>query len=216
MKKIFAAILCLVMALGASAQVSLWDGSAPSQRLSFGARAGMNISEINVDGTDTKFGFFGGLGVDINIVNSFSINSGLFFTQKGAKESGALDWDDSPIHAKLRMTVNFIEIPVYASYRIRFNKAHMSQIFFGPYFDFGVYGKATAEVKSGGEKESDSVGLFNDENGFRRFQCGLGIGVAHTWNRFSVGLSFQGGLTDVSDGFDAEWNNFNVSVGYNF
>lgn len=215
MKKIITAILGLAMALGASAQVSFWDSGKPAEKVSFGVRAGMNISEINVDGTDTKFGFFGGLGTDFNIVNSFSINSGLFFTQKGGKMKMSMDVEQ-PVSAKLRMTVNFIEIPVYASYRLRFNDSHMSQIFFGPYFDFGVYGKATAEVKAAGDKESASEGLFNDENGFRRFQCGLGIGIAHTWNRFSVGLSFQGGLTDVADDFDAEWNNFNVSIGYNF
>lgn len=126
MKKIITAILGLAMALGASAQVSFWDSGKPAEKVSFGVRAGMNISEINVDGTDTKFGFFGGLGADFNIVNSFSINSGLFFTQKGGKIKMRMDVEQ-PVSAKLRMTVNFIEIPVYASYRLRFNDSHMSQ-----------------------------------------------------------------------------------------
>lgn len=209
-RRLFAAVVVAAVAVTATAQVRFWDGSRAERPLSFGVRAGMNISELNISGTDTKFGFFGGLGADFNIVNSLSINSGVFFTQKGGRFPNALSEDYG--HGKIRLTVNFIEIPVYASYRLHINSEHTSQVFFGPYFDFGVYGKATMEAS--GHKKSES--LFDDTNRFKRFQVGLGIGIAHTWNNVTIGLSFQGGLTDVAKNIDAEWNNFNVAVGFNF
>ncbi|MCM1077603.1 MAG: porin family protein [Bacteroides sp.] len=213
-RRLMATVVVMAVASMAMAQVKFWDGSRAERPLTFGVRAGMNISELNVSGTETKFGFFGGIAADINIVNSFSINSGAFFTQKGGKFGLGTMIDE--MNGKARMTLNFIEIPVYASYRLRINDSHTSQIFFGPYFDFGIYGKGTVKYFEGNATRTESEGLFNDDNGFRRFQAGLGIGIAHTWNNISVGLSFQGGLTDVADGLDAEWNNFNVSIGYNF
>ena len=217
MKKIILNLLFAVVALGATAQINVWDGGKPSRSVTFGARLGVDVGNLNVDGFDTKAGVFGGLAAEINIVNSFSVNSGLFFSQKGCRiNESAYDEDFGDAGVKARVTANFIELPVYASYRLHINPANMIQVYLGPYFDFGIYGKATAEVNVGGEKIKLSEGIFNGDNGFRRFQVGLAIGAAYTWRQFSLGICFQGGLTDVAKDVDAEWNTFNISLGYNF
>lgn len=185
--------------------------------MTFGVRLGVDVGNLNIDGFDSKAGVFGGLVAEINIVNSFSVNSGLFFSQKGCrvKEEG-YEEDFGYAMAKGRMTVNFIELPVYASYRLHINPTNTVQVFLGPYFDFGIYGRATAELRYDGEQFKESEGLFNDENAFRRFQAGIALGAAYAWRQFSLGVCFQGGLTDVSKWVDAEWNTFNISLGYNF
>lgn len=223
MKKIIAGVAGLVMAMGAQAQTGLWDSGKPAQPVTFGVRAGMNVATVGGDEDDakSKIGFFGGLGVDFNIVNSLSINSGLFFTQKGCKTDDIdMDIEGYPMDANARFTMNFIELPVYLSYRLPLNLESSLQVFFGPYFDYGVYGKATADVKFKGElhgeKVSQSMDLFDDDYDFKRFHVGLGLGAAYTWSRFSVGLSYQWGMTEVVADAESYWNNFNISVGYNF
>lgn len=223
MKKIIAGVVGLVMAMGAQAQTGLWDSGKPAQPVTFGVRAGMNVATVGGDEDDakSKIGFFGGLGVDFNIVNSLSINSGLFFTQKGCKTDDIdMDIEGYPMDANARFTMNFIELPVYLSYRLPLNLESSLQVFFGPYFDYGVYGKATADVKFKGElhgeKVSQSMDLFDDDYDFKRFHVGLGLGAAYTWSRFSVGLSYQWGMTEVVADAESYWNNFNISVGYNF
>lgn len=218
MKKIIAGVAGLVMAMGAQAQTGLWDSGKPAQPVTFGVRAGMNVANVGGDDDDakSKIGFFGGLGVDFNIVNSLSINSGLFFTQKGCKSDDMEDVEGYEVEANARFTMNFIELPVYLSYRLPLNLKSSVQVFFGPYFDYGVYGKATADLKFRGEKISQSMDLFDDDYDFKRFHVGLGLGAAYTWSRLSVGLSYQWGLTEVVADAGSYWNNFNISVGYNF
>lgn len=223
MKKMIAGVAGLVMAMGVQAQTGLWDSGKPAQPVTFGVRAGMNVATVGGDEDDakSKIGFFGGLGVDFNIVNSLSINSGLFFTQKGCKTDDIdMDIEGYPMDANARFTMNFIELPVYLSYRLPLNLESSLQVFFGPYFDYGVYGKATADIKFKGElhgeKVSQSMDLFDDDYDFKRFHVGLGLGAAYTWSRFSVGLSYQWGMTEVVADAESYWNNFNISVGYNF
>lgn len=223
MKKMIAGVAGLVMAMGVQAQTGLWDSGKPAQPVTFGVRAGMNVATVGGDEDDakSKIGFFGGLGVDFNIVNSLSINSGLFFTQKGCKTDDIdMDIEGYPMDANARFTMNFIELPVYLSYRLPLNLESSLQVFFGPYFDYGVYGKATADIKFKGElhgeKVSQSMNLFDDDYDFKRFHVGLGLGAAYTWSRFSVGLSYQWGMTEVVADAESYWNNFNISVGYNF
>ncbi len=219
MKKFLLAAVAAVMSVGASAQAVGWDNGAPEKIVTFGLRAGLNISTIggeDTSDTKTKFGFRSGVSADFNIVRSFSINSGLFFTQKGCK--GDI-WDEvngGLVSAECRMTMNFIELPVYLSYHLNFDALNSTQFFFGPYFDFGIYGKMTADAKSGSQKASASVNVFDDPYEFKRFHAGLGLGASHTYGNFVFGLSYQWGLTDVVGGVDNHWNNFNVSVGYNF
>ena len=84
MKKIILNLLFAVVALGTTAQINVWDSGKPSRSVTFGARLGVDVGNLNVDGFDTKAGVFGGLAAEINIVNSFSVNSGLFSLRKGA------------------------------------------------------------------------------------------------------------------------------------
>lgn len=225
MKKIIAGVIGFVMALGASAQVTAWDSSKPAQAVTFGVRAGMNVANAGGDAEDmkSKIGFFGGVAVDFNIVRSFSINSGLFFTQKGCKTDKFSYVDEDfglSMTADARMTMNYLEIPVYASYRLNLDSDNALQIFFGPYFDYGVYGKLTATVKADNQKASESINVYDkDEMGgesLDRFQMGLGLGAAYSYRKFSLGLSYQWGLTEIASDAGAHWNNFNISLGYNF
>ncbi len=184
MKKLFLAAFAVVCALGASAQ-TLWDGEAAEKQFTLGVRAGLNIADMTdtPSGVDSRTSFRAGLSADWNIVNSFSLNSGILYTGKGVKD----------------LTADFIEIPVYASYRLNFAEASQLQVNFGPYFDFGIAGDA-----------------FKDEADGKRFQMGLGVGAGYTFHKFLLGVQYQFGMTKAASGFDSKYNNLAISLGYNF
>lgn len=238
MKKLFVAALASVCALGVSAQrasdsseFSFWDNEQTEQKIVIGPRVGLNVSTLSVsnmemDGDKSKTGFNVGVAVEFPIVRSFYINSGLFYTTKGIKfeESGS-DWTE-----KETLNAGYLELPVYASYRLNFAEASQLQINFGPYFAYGVNGKVKYENIEDGESFKSECDLFGvaDENsdeekgGFKRFDCGLGVGLGYTWNRIYLGLNYQFGLVNVLD--KKEWgstakaknSNFSISIGYNF
>lgn len=184
MKKFFLAAFAAVCALGVSAQ-TFWSSEAAEKKVTLGVRAGLNIADLNGKGIDAKSrtSFLAGVSADFNLVESFSINSGLFYTGKGAKD----------------LSADFIELPVYASYRLNFAEASQLQVNVGPYFDFGVAGDA-----------------FKDGMDGKRFQMGLGFGAGYTFHKFYLGVQYQLGMTDVVKNADAHWDCINISLGYNF
>lgn len=211
MKKIFAFVAAASVASAMSAQVNLWDNTKPAELLTYGVRAGLNVSDGAGGGFDvkSKVGFFGGVAVDVNVLNSLSINSGLFFTQKGCKGEAELYGESV---GEARITMNYLEVPVYVSYRLQLSPNEKLQAFFGPYVDYGVYGKATVGVDDG----DLSLDLYDNDSDINRLQFGLGLGAAYSWSNVSIGLSYQWGLTEIQKRSDVCWNNFNISFGYNF
>jgi hypothetical protein len=83
---------------------------------------------------------------------------------------------------------------------------------------FGIAGK----YKAGGEK----IDFFKDTKdedgdilmeGAKKFDAGLGVGVAYEINKFFIDLTGEFGLTKIYDGDGAPKNiNFSIGVGYKF
>lgn len=235
MKKIFVAAVAAVCALSVSAQrasdsseFSFWDGDQTEQKIVVGPRVGLNVSTLSVSNLElnndkSKLGFNVGVAVEFPIVRSFYINSGLFYTTKGIKfENSGSDWSlDETWNA------GYIELPVYASYRLNFAEASQLQINFGPYFAYGVNGKVKYELNEEGDVSKYDYDIFGaseddvEKGGVKRFDCGLGVGLGYTFHKIYLGINYQFGLTNIAD--KKEWgnvkvknNNFNISIGYNF
>lgn len=217
MKRILLMMGAVIVSLGVSAQISFWDNGRPEECVSLGVRAGIDISSINADdifGIKSKTGFFGGVSADFRIINSFAVNTGVFFAQKGYKTQLVTATEQSMVD--FHATANFIEVPVYASYRVSPDEDNSFQIFAGPYFDFGVYGKMKAKGHIAGTEIEPSVDLFKGDYGYRRFQVGIGVGGAYTYQHVTLSASYQWGITDVSRNSDAKWGNACITLGYNF
>lgn len=233
MKKLFVAAVAAVCAFSVSAQrasdsseFSFWDGDQTEQKIVIGPRVGLNVSTLNatnmeMDGDKSKVGFNVGVAVEFPIVRSFYINSGLFYTTKGIKfEESGYDWKETETY-----NAGYLQLPVYASYRLNFAEESQLQINFGPYFAYGVNGKVNYKSNDEGEVEKVSYDLFGtgeDKAGFKRFDCGLGVGLGYTFNRIYLGLTYEIGLVNVLDTKEygnlakMKNSNFNISIGYNF
>lgn len=219
MKKYLLTAILAVAALSLSAQrasdsgeFSFWNNNNDDLKIEWGPRVGLNVSTFNLswdDGDDpkSKVGFNVGVAVNFPIVNSFYINSGLFYTTKGVKFEGS-SWKEN-------YNLGYIELPIYASYRMNFAEASQLQVNFGPYFAYGVNGK----VKYEDQYRNEKVNSFTEDGGIKRFDCGLGLGVGYTFHKFNIGLSYQFGLVnilkDAEDGEKIKNGNFNISLGYN-
>ena len=174
-------------------------------QISWNAKVGMNMSNFTGDmDTDMKIGFNVGVGMEYQFSDMWSIQPSLMFTQKGAKQD------------EVKMNPMYLEIPVLAAARFAIADNQNIVVKAGPYFAFGVAGK----VKVGDDK-ADFFGDGDDQFGGKRFDCGIGVGVAYEIGKFFVGLDGEFGFTNVvdfkSDGVSNPKNmNFSIGVGYKF
>ena len=174
-------------------------------QISWNAKVGMNMSNFTGDmDTDMRIGFNVGVGMEYQFSDMWSIQPSLMFTQKGAKQD------------EVKMNPMYLEIPVLAAARFAIADNQNIVVKAGPYFAFGVAGK----VKVGDEK-GDFFGDGDDQYGGKRFDCGIGVGVAYEIGKFFVGLDGEFGFTNVvdfkSDNVSNPKNmNFSIGVGYKF
>ena len=206
----------LICAIGASAQ-KYWDGSRPDEPFTFGARVGANASkQYSMDDfadRDFRLGYQVGVTADINVVRSFSINTGVILMQKGWK------WDYEDKRGKKEVTDNatYLEIPVLASYRINLSDQAQFQLNLGPYFAFGIWGDQ--EVKNSFPNgDNYKISSFAKIEGGKKFDCGVSIGAGFSFTKFFVGLNYERGLVNVSRDNDKKFQNGSIalSLGYNF
>lgn len=195
--------------------------------LTFGVKAGMNLSNVSGDFEDSKVkvGFNVGVTLDYALVNDFYLLTGLDFTTKGSKvgEDGGTD---------LKLNLSYLQLPVHVGYK--FPIGNDSRILFhaGPYVAFGVDGKWKAKQGS----SEISVGAFSDDAEdagmkMKRFDFGLGFGLGAEFGRINAGINCDFGLINIADfgifdlddwgqfdGSDVSVKNMNVaiSVGYKF
>ncbi len=183
MKKIFFFVLFIVGTITASAQTINWN-----------VNAGIGVSNLygkNTDGADAKFAYRVGVGMELPFNSMWSLQTGLNFTSKGCKARGYLEDD----YESKNVTINalYLELPIQAGLRLPTANNFDVLLKAGPYLGYGIGGKA----KAGGYKE-DTFG----DNGFKKFDAGLGFGVGFEFSKFIVGINTQLGLINVADGGD--------------
>lgn len=178
-----------------------------AQELTWGVRAGMNISSAHMkaggftENSDSKIGFHVGAVLDWQILDAFYIQPGLQYSLKGMK------WDD----ADLKSNASYIELPILASYRFYLGgentKLHVNA---GPYLAMGIAGKS--KDTDTGEKWD----TFGDD-GLKRFDVGLQFGVGVSFSKFYVGGSYQLGLMNIGrDDIKYKNRNWMITLGYTF
>ncbi len=174
-------------------------------QISWNAKVGMNMSNFTGDAdTDMKVGFNVGVGMEYQFTEMWSIQPSLMFTQKGAKAKGEGE--------TTKYNPLYLEIPVLAAARFAVADNQNVVVKAGPYFAFGVAGKVKA-----GDVKADFFGDGDDQFGGKRFDAGLGVGVAYEINKFFVDLTGEFGLAKVTKGDGAPKNmNFSIGVGYKF
>jgi hypothetical protein len=152
--------------------------------LNFGLRAGANFSNIIKDGDNNfssgiKAGFNAGAFLEIPVVNGFSIQPELQFSQKGYTASGSFLGSAY----EYKTTTNFIEIPVLA----RFSPSKDFAIIAGPQFSFLTSTKT--KFSSGTAVYENTVN--EDNNNLRKNILGGILGIEAVSNNVVFGLRYN-------------------------
>lgn len=193
MKKVLLGVALVAGSL-AFAQTS----TSSSSPVSFGLKAGLNVSTISGDDSKAKAGFYGGVFANIPVASSFSVQPEVLYNGVGAKADGMED---------LKVNLSYISVPVMFQY----NALPNFYLEAGPQFSFLIDSKFKYQNVSVDGK--DYVKGFD-------FGIGLGAGYYFTPN---IGLTarYVAGVTDIAketNGIQAEGKNnvFQVGLAYKF
>ena len=135
---------------------------------------------------ESKWGFHAGLNVDINIVKSFAVETGLYYTVKGAK-MGYIFEDEGAL--------SYIQLPVLALFRLPVAEATNVQLKAGGYMGYLIEEPETLSVKK------PDVGVI--------------VGAGISYKKFYLGLQYELGLYEVLSVEDKN-RNLAISIGYDF
>jgi len=230
MKKYFIVAALCIASVTASAQFVNVKKSTinDEQRISFGIRAGLNVSKLSgfkwedrdspfYDEWSSKNRIGGHFGVVANvpIAQNFYVQPGLYFTAKGSKlecEFHGSYWKDEE---KYEATPYYLEIPVLASYRIPLSDDIKIHINAGPYIAYGLGGKLK-ELDS-----DDNDDIFGSDGIANRFDFGLNVGAGVSFKKIYAGLGYEFGLLNLGKEienyeYSMKTRNFFIQVGYDF
>lgn len=223
-------LLMLLCIITVSANAQFFSKEEADEGVRFGVEFGLNRSWYSPDllrryvKHKPEKGINLGLTVDLPVVKSFYWKTGLFFTQKGYdgyKQSG---WSSDDVTSKVyQMSINYLELPVLASYRYNFNETTQLQINAGPYV---AYWTAFEKDEDGQKLKRKDIKDFKDEYP-KSFDVGIQVSEYLRFKKhFLVGLGFEYGLLKPYSNYPADddyyqsYNldshqlNFFVSVGF--
>lgn len=175
MKKLMLLAVAAITALSMSAQSfeDFFSSEKSNEKVTFGLRVGLNINGMrnNIHDNDIskifgdmpyildvhkKAGLNFGVSVDIPIIKSLWINTGVYYSASGAKFT--FRQDNSKVVEGIflddysaNVTMHNVRIPIMASYRYTINNKYQIQVNLGPYFAYGIGGKAY--IRNDVEKE---------------------------------------------------------------
>jgi hypothetical protein len=180
MKKIFLAI----------SMVALFAAGASAQSISGGAKAGVNLANLNgddVEDTDMKIGYHIGGYVNIGISEALSVQPELLFNSVGAKASE--DGYDGTYN------FNYISVPIMLMYS--FGNVNIQA---GP--QIGLLTSAKLKVEGNGESEEIDYKDFLKSSDF-----GFNIGLGANFGKVNAAARYCIGLSNIADGDDADVKN---------
>ncbi len=192
MKLFFASLLVALTAV--SLQVRAQD-----KPVTFGVKAGVNLSTLSGDMKDSKhtFRYQVGATVDIALTENLYILTGLDLQAKGTKIN------------KVTYNPLYLQLPATIAYKFDLGSNTRLVLNVGPYVAYGIGGKT-----KGGE---GSLKLFGD-NIFKNLDYGAVGGVGIELGMFAVGLGYDLGLGNISDIAGTKVSNRNayLTVGVKF
>ena len=217
MKKIKVVLIAVAILIGANV-------SAQNSPLTFGVRAGGNLSTFIGDYTDElspKFGFNVGVTMDYAFSQNLFLMTGLEFTTKGTRFEDSIMEEGIRINVTATMNPMYLQLPVHLGYKIDIGNDMRLVLRAGPYIAYGIGGQITARGSARVEGVTISVEESEDifgEDGMERFDFGVGLGVGVEFGRFNVGLGYDVGLRNLTGESDVRWNNMNahLTVGFRF
>ena len=189
MKKIFTAIVAMMLAAPSFAQYSSGGFELDKDNIYYGIRLGMTAANLGGDdlkeiSSGSKVGMTLGAVVGLRVSPStpLFLESGLYYTERGAKNVGYSN----------------LEIPLLIKYGIKATEDIAVLPFVGPYFSRAGWGKTKVKSPEGGA--ATKVGTFDEKKwtGLNRLNMGFKLGCAAEYNKLYLEVGYQIGITNIS------------------
>ncbi len=191
--------------------------TAVSAQMNLGVKGGVNMSNFygdELNDNNVKIGFHIGLAADYDFTYNSAIQTGLYFSTKGAKYS--VGGDNSSVEA----TANpmYLQLPIHYAYKLDVTPGTRIVFHAGPYAAFGVGGKSKLSASIGDSGAALESEVFGDDGLLKRFDAGVGLGVGAEFGRMLIDLGWDMGLVNLSqiDNGNIKNQNAYMSVGYKF
>ena len=204
MKKIFAAIVAMMLAMPSFAQFASGGFELDKQNLYYGARMGLALGKLSgdcepYDGMKAGMTLAGIIGLRLSQTAPVFLESGLYFTQRGGKDGS------------YTANLNCLEIPLVVKYGLKATDEIAILPFIGPYFAYGISGKM--EYDYGGHKEKESTYEFLNRN-----DMGFKLGCGAEYNMLYLEVAYQFGVVNIADDddFSIHANQLSINFGVNF
>ena len=204
---------------------------ASAQGVTFGVKAGANLSTLktDLDGEKYLLGYhFGGLA-DIKFSEKFSIQPELLYSLEGAKIDDSFSFEDEGttfgIDYKEDIKLAYLQLPVMFKYQVAKNL----NLEAGPQIGYLLSAKSDYDVtlRFDGEVMTDS-GSEKIKDQVKSLNFGLNFGLGYEFsNKMFVQGRYHLGLSDINDSEPSadedsidrgsiKNSSFQVSVGYKF
>ncbi|MBD8346368.1 MULTISPECIES: porin family protein [unclassified Dysgonomonas] len=210
--------LMLVMGFGASAQHVL--------PVRFTLEGGLNISNSSWDASyldkKARLGFQIGMMVEYPVTDAFYVQSGLSYTRKGAKVEGyRKEANGGDLNREITMNQMYLQIPLYAAYKIEVVPGTKIVFNAGPYIAQGIAGTSKVPGKitfwNDNYLATGEFSTFGGHDSLKRFDFGLGGGAGVEFASVVVTLRYELGLTDIGkEELSYKNRNAAITLGYKF
>ena len=173
-----------------------------AQTASLSVKGGLNMSNYygnDLSDKNLKPGFHIGVGADLEFVPNISLQTGLFYSTKGAKYNY-----DAKIGGNLELdvTANYLQLPIHIAYKIDITPGTKLVLHAGPYLAYGIGGKR--KITSGWEAGNEikigpkNANAFDKDFGFKPFDVGVGLGVGAEFGIIMLDLGWDMGLNNIA------------------
>jgi len=158
-------------------------------QISVGAKAGVNLANVNgdVDNTDMKVGFHVGGYVNVAFSDALSLQPELLFNSVGYKYTVSNGFDEADVTSNL----NYISIPVSLMYSFGPVNLHA-----GPQLGFLMSAKTKSDFDG-----FDDQDLKDD---LKSTDLGFNVGAGVKFGNLNVTARYTIGLSNIADGDDAD------------
>jgi hypothetical protein len=234
MKKLLLITFLLAGSLTTFAQV--YQDDSP---VSFGIKGGVNLATLqqstsgsnSSSTTGSLTSFHAGVFADFKFGDSFSIQPSLLYTGKGATEKENESNPEYSINSNVRLTLNYLELPVYALYHTPVGDNDFF-IGAGPFVGYGLSGKEKGSESESITEDNDtqSASTSVDQNvkfgsdsssDVKRIDYGISAMAGFKFSMgFLVSVYYDLGLANIdpdsSDDSKIRTRVAGLSVGYSF
>lgn len=192
-----------------------------SSQNAWGIRAGTNLAKIRssdkdlLEGNKTSAGILVSVPLEFGIARKFAIQVEPSFIQKGFKNSLSETNNSNTYTSKMRMTTNYLELPVLAKFKFGSSKMAFNALL-GPSLGYAASGRIKSTYTINGKTTDANEKLKFGKDEYPRIDFALNGGIGIGFGAFGFDVRYAWGLKNIfeDNGFKIYNNGLQLALSY--